>query len=95
MSGRAQRYRHLDPEEKADLALEELDMLEAAINTAIERMTDKMDAAITELKSAHKEFSNELAGLRKTLTNILITIVTGMVVALSMWLWTNAASGPS
>ena len=58
---------------------------------------DKVDQAhqetAQELKTAIVRLGDEMAALRKTLTSILITIVSGMVVALAMWAWTNAAAG--
>lgn len=85
MSGRAERYRHLDAEEKADLALAELDMIEERFDAAIE----KLDRTMGKIAD---RFDNQMTKLRNTLTHILITIVTGMVVALGAWLWTNAGT---
>lgn len=79
--GRRDKYDGLDTDTKANLALDEIDLLEAKFDEAI----DKMDKALNKV-------ADRVEDLTKRLTQILITIVTGIAVAIVMWLWTAAGS---
>jgi len=79
--GRRDKYSSLEPNEKVDLALEEIDLLE-----------NQFDKALGTVTAAFAGLQDEVSALRGTLTKILITIVTGIVVAMLMWGWTNATA---
>lgn len=82
--GRRDKYNGLDTDTKANLALDEIDLLEHKFDEAI----DKMDKALNKV-------ADRVEDLTKRLTQILITIVTGIGVAIVMWLWTAASSAPT
>lgn len=73
-TGRRDRFRGFDADEKANLALEEIDLLE-----------EKFDSAVEVLSAGINGTKDELAGVRRVLVSILITIVTGMVIAFATW----------
>ena len=83
MPSRRDKYDGLDTDTKANLALDEIDLLEHKFDEAI----DKMDRALNKV-------ADRVEDLTKRLTQILITIVTGIIVAIVMWLWTAASSAP-